>query len=188
MLIITGCGHSGTKFVSNLLDIAHEPRPRTDYPVMAPAWNNKELSRKYIKEIFTGEEREANSFLVPHIEAIRELFPYVNIFHLVRNPKKVVRSLISNDLYSGDGVSYHNIRLEVEGWDDLTQFQKTCWYWKIFNKRVRKSANHTIRLEDLLGEPVNRKDKSFPAYKDWTREQQQYFQKVCGPEMKYYGY
>ena len=194
MLIITGCGHSGTLFVATLFHISHEPLiHRSAETACVRAWQDKEFARQWVKENFMGVERECNSFLVPFADAIRQEFPECNIFQLVRDPRNVVRSLISNDLYSGDNVSYHNIKLFDkspigEKWEELNQFQKTCWYWRLWNKKLRKLGCPVIRLEDLRGSPVHSKLKTFPCWKDWTKEQKDYFNKIVWPEAKYYGY
>jgi len=188
MLIITGCGHSGTRFVATLFQIRHEPQERMDAQVYVRAFHDKEFSKQYVKEYFLGLERECNSFLVPHAEAIRELFPEATMFHLVRDPKKVIRSLISNDLYSGDNIDYHNVKLFDESWDKLSQFEKTCWYWRIINERLRKLGLPVIRLEDLRGRPIHAKAHKFPSWEKWTDEQKKQFNEIVGPELVHYGY
>jgi len=188
MLIIVGTGHSGTRFVATLFQIRHEPQEREDAQVYVKAFYDREFSKQYIKKYFLGLERECNSFLVPHAEAIRELFPEATMFHLVRDPRKVVRSLMSNDLYSGDNIDYHNVKLFDNGWDDLTQFEKTCWYWRIINERLRKLELPVIRLEDLRGQPDHAKAHKFPSWEEWTDEQKEQFNQIIYPEVKYYGY
>ncbi len=187
MLLITGCGHSGTKFVAELFQIKHEPR-LSDYQVFVPAWHNKNISRNYVRENFTGEERESNSFLIPHIEAILEFFPEANIFHLVRDPRKVVRSFMSNGLYSNDGIDYHNVKLDVPNFENLSQFEKCCWYWRVVNERLRSFKFPLIRLEDLKGKPINAKPHSFPSWEEWTDEQKRQFNEILGDILPYYGY
>lgn len=188
MLIVTGNGFSGTVFMAHLFDIKHEPRPRMDAEAYLRAWYNKEFSKEYIKRVFKGDERESNPFLVPHTEAIRGLFPEATIFHLVRCPRKVVRSQISGGQYSDDGIDYHNIKLFEKGWDELTQFEKVCWWWRTVNQKLRKEELPYIRIEDMNGEPRNVKPKKFPHWENWGSDLRETFNKICGPELIHYGY
>lgn len=196
MLIITGCGHSGTLFVATLFHIPHEPPKRglqvNDYSAYLKAWQDKGFARQWVKENIMGIEMESNSFLVPFAEAILEEFPNCNIFHLVRDPKKVIRSLLSNGLYI-DQADYHNIKLfdkspNGEKWEALTPFQKTCWYWRVINEKLRKLGCPLIKLEELRGQPLHQKIHRVPPYQEWLKEQKDYFNKVVYPEARFYGY
>ncbi len=196
MMIITGCGHSGTLFVSALFHIPHEP-PREginvrDYSAVIRAWRDKEFAKEWVKKNILGIEMESNSFLIPFVEEILKQFPNANVFQLVRDPRKVIRSLLSNGLYV-DQADYHNVKLvdetpDGEKWEELNSFQKTCWYWRIVNERLRKLGCPLIKLEQLRGEPLHQKIHRFPPYTEWTKEQKDYFNKVVYPEAKNYGY
>ena len=195
-MIITGNGHSGTLFVATLFHVPHEPPKRglstRNHSAYIRAWNDKEFARQWVKENIIGIEMESNSFLLPFTEAILEQFPNCNIFHLVRNPKNVIRSLLSNGLYSDD-VDYHNIKMfdespDGEKWENLDAFQKTCWYWRLSNERLRKLNCPLIKLEELNGEPTHQKEHRFPSFENWTEKQKTYFKKIVEPEMKFYNY
>ena len=188
MLLVIGMPRSGTRFVGNLFQIPWEPRFDSDSKSFCRSFIDKDFSREYIKKTFKGEERESNSFLIPHIDAIQELFPKATIIQLVRDPKLVIRSLISNGLMSNDSVDYHNVPLPIRGLDKMSQFEKCCHYWVYTNKMLRKKHLPVIRLEDLRGDSINMRPLTFPSFEDWTKEQKAYFNKVVYPEAKKYGY
>ncbi len=188
MLIITGCGRSGTKFASELFLIEHEPRP-SDFQVVAECFDDKERSLRYIEDIFKGDERESNSNLAVHIRAIKELFPKATIIHLIRNPIDTISSFMSTSMYDLDSeTDRHHIRLlEDESWDKMSRFEKCCHYWVEVNKRLRRQELPHLRLEDLGGEPVNVGTKEFTR-SDWTEEHIGQCRNICQEEANYYGY
>jgi hypothetical protein len=104
----------------------------------------------------------------------------------------------------------------ADRWPDVGRFERVCWYWAYANRYLLERKLAVIRFEDVvrsydqferqvlqpleLGLPIEvwksetlksrnvAKDTSFPAWKDWTREQRHQFETICGPVMSDLGY
>lgn len=107
--------------------------------------------------------------------------------------------------------------IHPDEWKKMDRFQKICWMWAYENKYMREECDYSIRFENLISDydyfrqhilipldlnldyeiwkkfvllPVNtntRVIKSY-SYDAWTDDQKSYFWKICGPEMKLFGY
>lgn len=188
MLIVTGCGRSGTKFTSRLFFLEHEPR-NEDFKAFFKCFKDKDLSGEYVRQNFTGHERESNSLLAVHVGAIKRLFPKATIIHLIRNPIDSVLSFMSAELYDKDSkITRHHIRLlDNNIWRELSRFERCCHYWVEINKMVRLEGVPHLRLEDLGGEPINVGTKEFTR-DNLSKKDHDTCREICGNEAKEYGY
>jgi len=100
---------------------------------------------------------EINPFLRRHCKTLKELMPQARIFHLIRNGKDVLRSLMSRELFAfndpmaqyihpSTGDPYNNL------WGEMTRFEKLCWMWSADNRMMREHLKHTIKFELLLND------------------------------------
>jgi len=112
LFFILAIGRSGTNFFSQLLDksenayIVHQP-VRSDFRAHNEAFFSEKKAYKYFKtfrkkEIYLRAKLknievygEVNSVIRRHCNAIRKLFPNASIFHLVRDGRDVVRSMMA---------------------------------------------------------------------------------------------
>lgn len=107
--------------------------------------------------------------------------------------------------------------IHPEEWNKMNRFQKICWIWAYENEYMRKYCDSSVRFEDLISTydyfrqniliplgltidyeiwkkfvlmPINtnRQVVKKNSYNGWTDEQKAYFWKVCGSEMKLFGY
>jgi hypothetical protein len=103
-----------------------------------------------------------------------------------------------------------------ERWRVMDRFEKICWYWASTIKYLLQQSLPVVRFEDVLGsyelfhrqllDPLKieisyerwqlERDKpqnashhnTFPAWKDWTKDQQDQFHEICGDVMGLLGY
>lgn len=167
-----GVYRSGTTFLADFLNrhinsaiVQHEANVN-DYWFYAAAIHSHSDALLYVSEYRKAEIHsrisefefqvygEINPFLRRHCVALKEVFPDAKQFQIVRNPKKVLRSLMSRELLGKkDPMApvIHPPKADEysEKWDDLSRFEKLCWLWTADNKFIRENTNHTIKFELL---------------------------------------
>ena len=163
---------SGTVFMTDLLlneikdgIIEHEANI-VDYPHYAQAIQSQEDAYQYIhdfrkKDIYYRSQGkkvsvygEVNPFLRMHCKAIARVFPKAKLFHLVRNGKSIVASVMSRDklgrkdpmsvlIYPPKDDAYY------DGWKNLSRFEKVCWQWQFTNRFMRENLPHRVYFEKI---------------------------------------
>jgi hypothetical protein len=186
VLIVTGCGRGGTKFAAELFGCVHEEtKPPEKIWFRSRMEPTDDEVKSWVKLVFTGNERDSNHYIADCAYWIQELLPEATMIHLVRDPKSVVRSLMSQSAF--DHPERH--RYPVDNWDEISKFERCCWYWKITNERLRKLGLPRLRLEDLRGTPKNETpEHQYPEWREWTLEEKSQFNKILGGEATLYGY
>ena len=182
-------GHSGTTWAAKALTEC------TDLTARHESW------RHSIGKDFGGVESNGN--LWNRGKELEALFPGVPRIHLVRDGRKVVRTIMTRKPSSF--------------------FEAACRRWNSRNERlfVEICNANRFRLEDLVDKsgfhtfssfarklgatkvdrgkweqwrsikirPSNHIDLAhFPSYPDWTDEQKEIFRNICGDMMKSMGY
>ncbi len=167
---ILGMGRSGTKFLSSLLNNNNE------YPVIHEcfmdllsyqfAYRNKHhafLYFNYFRKHYINKKinsynnyyGEVNSVLRHHLPAIKHFYPNANIFHLVRDGRFVVRSMMSRktmrkyDLITKLALPPVNSEMRSR-WYFINRFEKICWYWATENEYLRKNSLNIIKFEQII--------------------------------------
>jgi hypothetical protein len=166
---------SGTTFLADFLNknladaiVQHEPNIN-DFLGYSNALQNEADSIVYIndyrlREIYNRAHTvpikiygEINPFLRRHSVALKQFCPQAKQFHLVRDGKDVVRSLMSRKFFTlkhpwapliyppaGD--------IFLDGWKEFSRFEKICWLWKSDNEYLRKNVNHLVHFEKLISD------------------------------------
>lgn len=166
-------GRSGTTFLSNLLnknddnvEVFHEPCT-FDRISHQRAFHDSDESIEYMKnfrmkgiEYYIKAKKlsgygEVNSFLRRHIIAIQKFYPYVKLFHLVRDGRDVVRSMLSNDTMefwdeNTKYISPNEHDVFYSKWNSMNRFERLCWYWMVENEYLSTYIKEYIKFEDLL--------------------------------------
>lgn len=181
-VIVMGCMHSGTSWLAQTVD-------RID------GWHgHHELGKNARKQLIEskdlGRHFEVDSRLVEHIPKLRRVYPEARLVHLIRDGRKVVRSLMN-----GVGMT----------------FELACEWWVNAVQKCDAESLPTVRLEDLLAgpgafnrlgiaipedvwrdavaNPVNAtKEHKLPPHEEWTDEQTETFWRICGDVMGRHGY
>lgn len=172
---------SGTHFLANFLNseldkavITHEAIV-ADYLAYSKTYNDKKCENylevfrkrdiyKRIKGSGINTYGEINPFLRRHISEIKKAFPNAKIFHLVRNGKKVVRSIMCRATFGakdplGEIVKPDNNSPYYAKWDNMSRFEKVCWMWQEDNRKMRNEAGYSIKFEELVSDYDYFKDK-----------------------------
>ena len=227
MLFVSAIGRSGTKFLSNMLSHAekvqvyHEPISMVvgDKRAYVDSFLYNLQSDKYITDIrgfylksminatAPAKYIEINGYLRRHIKQLKALGIDIDFIHLVRDPKKVIRSMMSKKI---------TILKQLQKARGVDMFGLCCRIWANENKLLREDISHFVRLEDIVSDwdiykkdildyaglkqsreswerAKNKKDNgtvqfTFPEYGNWTVDQKRTFSKVCIPEGTHYGY
>jgi hypothetical protein len=240
IFFVVSTGRTGTKWLADLLGrcanvlVEHEPVPLETFAHKVAVGNTlsaeKYIAKFRLKEIYLRVASkhpelnvygEVNGALRRHIVPIRTYIPEVRMIHLVRDGKDVVRSIMSRGTYSGKHPVYHDFRPPKvdrfsERWEELSEFEKTCWVWQWENQYMRQHIDQCARFEDITSSyeffekqilepldldlrenawkteakrPQNVSSKyALGKWDQWTSEQKDQFAHICGEEMEHYGY
>lgn len=169
-----GVFRSGTTFVADLLarctsntSIHHEANVN-DYWFYAQALRQPESAIEYICRYRLAEAMlrteghpatygEVNPFLRRHAAALIGTLPQARFFHLVRDPRQTVRSLMSREIFGPKDPMAAAI-FPPDGdqllpqWHTLGRFGQVCWLWAADNHYLRTTIGHTYKFEEILGD------------------------------------
>jgi hypothetical protein len=146
-LLITGCGSSGTTYISRLLqinglDTSHDSGYGKD-AVVTNACNGKEI---YVYEYEKFGIRDYVKFKV-------NLKEFNRVIHLVRNPIETIPSVMAK-WRSWGGIWLH-VKENLEELDDSKEvsIRNAMAYWIYWNKNIQEVADIRFKFEDLLEDP-----------------------------------
>ena len=85
---------------------------------------------------------------------MKPVLPTAKQFHIVRDPKNVLRSLMSRELFDrkdpmGNVIKPHPQDPFHEQWPRMTRFEKLCWLWAADNQFIRENVPHCMKFEEL---------------------------------------
>lgn len=168
-----GLFRSGTTFLSHALDtlahgaqVRHEPNV-CDYISYADVLTNPGAAGNYLRPYRLAETwvrmrsincsvyGEVNPYLRRHAGALRVALPAAPMFHLVRDGRGVVRSLLSRELFARHDPMAALIRPPVGDayaprWASMSRFEKLCWLWQADNRYLRQTVDRVVQFERLL--------------------------------------
>lgn len=163
-VFITGLGRSGTTFLTNLLSghpgifSGHEYIGDREFWLLS--WYlGSEYSEEYLKRVKQSIEHkhsentfiDVNGRLQNCVPELKHVFNNPTVLHLVRDPRKVVRSLYirRND---------KNIHLlpkdrhEISRWLDEDKFYQVCWNWARTTQHLLDQKLPVLLFEKLTGD------------------------------------
>lgn len=164
-VFITGMGRSGTKFLASLLNhiegiqAEHEFIGNREFWLLSWYLPHDVYAEVYLEQIKKAIEKEprqklfidVSSMLQNCVPALNKVFAPAKIFHLVRDPRNVVRSLYTRR-------NEKNIHLvpktkeEMEKWLDGDKFYQICWNWKTTTEKLLSEDTSLIRFEDIVSD------------------------------------
>lgn len=239
VFFVLSTGRTGTTWLSSILNtcpsakVEHEPVPREQIEQVR-ASHSSSAARSYIndlrlKEIFLRSRDldnidvygETNSALRRHLIPLKEAMPSATLIHLVRDGRDVVRSVYSRGSYAESHPLYRDYMppdapFSHSEWLKLTEFERTCWAWRMENEFLRDHISLRARFEDILSSyelfrkqilnPLaldldrsiwsesmqksknSTSDYRIPKWEAWSQEMKDTFTKICSEEMRKYGY
>ncbi len=160
---ITGMGRSGTKFLTALLSqsknavVKHEHIGNREFWLLSWYLDKNAYTIPYLENekdnIESGLQKElfidVNSRLQNSVPELEKVFQTQNIYHLVRDPRKVIPSLYSRRSEN----NVHQVpknETEFRIWLKSDKLYQVCWNWADTTKRLLKQNTTLIRFEDLL--------------------------------------
>lgn len=171
LFFILSTGRTGTVWMSEVLSlvdgahIEHEPIPVEVYAHMDAVYSEIK-AENYIKilkrkDIFIRMIRqeceiygEVNGNLRRHSPFLKKYFPKAKLLHLVRDGRKVIRSVLARNTFKGDhpvfGTECPLPSKELNRkWSTMDEFEKACWVWREENAYIRQHVPCLARLEDI---------------------------------------
>jgi hypothetical protein len=166
VFFILGMGRSGTKWIADILNTAknarviHEGVASDDFAYLM-AFENPEGARGYFRKfrfrhtsakinlaVADGLDvyGESNGILRRHAGAIKRFIPDAELFHLIRDPRLVIPSIVSRRAFTKKSIATYGLYSSVPGWKRLSRFEKICHLWTEDNKFLRKHIGHRNRL------------------------------------------
>lgn len=168
-----GTFRSGTTLLADFLnsalpdDIVQHEAEISDYYYYCAAQQDQAAAYSYIREFRLAEiylrmrpyafrsYGEINPFLRRHCKAIRALLPDARLFHIVRDGRHVVRSLMSRELFSRRDPMAKWVLPPADDpyrgrWPHLSRFEKLCWLWQADNRFIRECTPQRIQFERLV--------------------------------------
>lgn len=161
-----------------------------------------------------GDVVEANVYLEPFLEQMQAVMPEAVLVHLHRDGRDVVRSTLNRGWYDTPLDRRHRT-VPVDGWENLTQFERACWYWRYTNERIERFTDRRLAFEQMvrdlgmltafLGElgivvhPLLAAEEFpkrlnagsadvIPAWAEWPEKFQAAFASICGEMQRTLGY
>ena len=170
-------------------------------------------SRKWIESL-NQDFAETNVYLERFLPVLKEVFPEAVYVHLHRDPKDVVRSILNRNWYEIP-IDKKHPDMEVDNWESISQFEKSCWYARITNESLLDFCEHRIIFESMvkdiaylsntllsLGIPVFSRlskrvfdeiinanlNQKFPEYSQWNDEHRCLYHGIMWPVILELGY
>lgn len=229
-VLITGMGRSGSKWLAETLRgdpddprvlVTHEHQAALDYSATRHLWTGDwEAARDLIRDRRPApriSECDVYIEVAPCARYLDKLLVErhlkLQVFHLVRDGRAVVRSMMARAHYR-PGRPTPAAEIPVDHLE--TRFQKFCWLWQHaadhLGERMWFKHERVLELEGIRslcttldlppseiraildrfrpGRVVNATMNEFPIpeYSGWTHDMKGDFWKLCGRGMKRFGY
>jgi len=166
IFFITGMGRSGSLFMANLLQkasngcVVHETPSDRECCVESYWHPNKSLPNKRVLEIGIEECEnkiygEVSSYLRYQPLFLKYAFD-AKIYHLVRDPKNVVRSMMNRNAYTQKDKNHTGRIYPKLGdifyyrWPQFSRFQRICWYWNDTVSGLLRYKVPVLKFESVL--------------------------------------
>ena len=202
--LVSGSGRCGTVSVSRYLDGL---RFRDGRPCAA---RHETLWEHVLPRIIDGDADAVDGFLhgfvhdiesAPHFSLMPDRLDAEVIVHLIRDGRRVVQSGLNRGWYAKDTI-WNAVKPDLPG--DV--FEKCCRFWDLTNRNVAAKADLTVRLEDLIQEPVKlarlveamgleptgrpfpvaNAGKRVSTFDHWPERERATFETICGGTMDEY--
>lgn len=145
----------------------------------------------------------------------KKLFPDGRFVHLIRDGRAWVSAVMTKAILPGI-TEHHESSYPAPGmfpflYYRMTPFEKACWLWAAYNewfslsgapafKLRERNADKDILLRAYLPSYTQEQEKAFDSgihqvrfnprdeWKEWSKEDQETFDEICGGTMKKFGY
>ncbi|MGE4003547.1 MAG: hypothetical protein AB7I48_25445 [Planctomycetaceae bacterium] len=170
VIVVTGMGRSGTRFLSTLINHARNAAARHEligdtafaalsyYNAAHPLVSTKMQAgfRRFMTEVPTADRYVAvEPGLRYAVPVVRNLSPQPNCWHLVRNGRAVVQSMQRRKFLTDRDPHLPCMPFdaaEFERWQRSDRFGRLCWYWTDSVSRLLQQGVRTLHLEQLVSD------------------------------------
>lgn len=197
-------------------DFPSRPRTRFDYQDLVE--DPKEAARLIRigfahRRLLKRDAFEVNTYLEPFTRYLSSQQPAPTLVHIHRDGRKVVRSLLHRGWYRTPFDPRH-LAVPIEGWSELTQLERACWYYRHTQERLIDASEESISFERAIGEagylaakleqlgivthpllwPDGAEavdatiDFAVPPFESWAAGDRATFERICGPVQLALGY
>ena len=166
------------------------------------------------RSILRGDVLEANVYLQPFLNELRNEAPEAELIHIHRDGRDVVRSILNRGWYDTPMDRRHLV-VPIAQWDELNQFERACWYYRHTQESLMAATKTRISFERMVSDreyltqtlgklglvihPLLAQDPFdkhidpnssavFPRYEQWGAEYQHTFERICGQVQEALGY
>lgn len=158
-------GRSGTVFTSELLSkatdvtVKHEHIGDKEFSLLSRYMQPNVYTIPYLEKAkqkidaayTTSTFIDVNGYLRNATDSLQQVFGEVMIYHLVRDPRDVVRSLmVRRSPKSIKEVPLN--REEMEPWLNGDKFYQICWNWMDTTRNLMGKNLPMLRFEDLIAD------------------------------------
>jgi hypothetical protein len=163
-IFITGLGRSGTSFLTRLLSghpnvyAGHEYIGNREFWLLSwylgSAYSKEYLQRAKVSiELNFNESTfiDVNGRLQNCVPELKHIFQTESVLHLVRDPRKVVRSLYMRRNDSNVHLVPKN-QTELSRWMDEDKFYQVCWNWARTTEQLLDLGIPLLNFEKLIGD------------------------------------
>ena len=204
-ILIIGSGRCGTTSIASYLDGLEFMNGK---PVRT---RHETLFEHMLPFIIKGNEKEVIAFFngfwhdiesAPHLTPFAGKLQAQKVLHIIRDGRRVIQSGLNRGWYQKDDI-WERIKPDFDG----TIFQKCCYFWEYMVSQAEQHATKIVRLEDIANSrqaldnlvhyldikpttknlPVSNTGKVSSDFKNWSTEERDQFEEICGRLMnKYY--
>lgn len=184
-LFVIGTGRNGSKLTAKIIaeaagnknvfgEVHHSLRPvffKNSYlgniskeATISAFKNSRDQAIMKAEHIYV----EKNHLLVPILNQVITAYPDALFLYVKRNPKDIIRSLYSREVYTGARNMYEDGRLTpaavdlwYTAWGSMNKFDKVCWYvatmidmCEDFLKQLPEKAYRVVSYDDFVDKPT----------------------------------
>ncbi len=165
-VFVTGMGRSGTTFLSHLLhgipgvEAHHEYVGDKWFPVLGRYVCSESYAVPYLQRCKAALDDslsadktfvDVNSYLRYSVPALKQVFDGCVVYHLVRDPQRVVPSLY---VRRGESIA-HSMPVEdddIRWLLDADKFEQVCWTWADTTRRLLNQDTRLLQFERLISD------------------------------------
>jgi hypothetical protein len=201
-VVVLSTGRTGTQALAHYFNTCydhvtalHEPKPTRHFRMMSNRAMTGKLSRETAVRALVRSRRrlvekitrpiyiESNWYLYGFLEALKDVFGWPKILHVVRDPRTFIPSYINYGTFSGlkkvaaEFLPYWYLKPEqyeknpAKRWNEMSEPERLAWHWHVVNREIDRGAQLygedylRLKYEDLFPreKPVARDEASVKA-------------------------
>lgn len=148
MVIFTGTGRSGTKWLAACFDAYHEFCTKEfiieKWPGLKNSWENYderlEAMKWHLRYVDLKKFRDSSNIYIHFLDVLSVIDPDIRIVLCIRNEDDFIRSALNKGWHTDRYTGYHC--RPIAGWGNLNDTQKMQWLYKFKLDIAKKRLNN----------------------------------------------